>query len=133
MLYMQSFHSYCCTTKLFHNLFAPGGNDYQQPIGPLSFTFLRIHDSFDIRIPLVDDNTHEPIEEFYASLSTTGDQVLNPGSCTIRIIDDDDGTYIHTHWGENMYNSYNHGAWRRGGELAVSGLIQNIIPILKLH
>ena len=75
------------------NLLSAEGDDYMS-VGPFQFTFDRNRVAYNINIPLVNDNVHEPTEQFSTSLSTNEDAyvvTLNPESTNIRILDDDGG------------------------------------------
>lgn len=67
------------------------GEDYTD-IGTRVLIFDRDQVSFDIMVPILDNNIHELDEEFTASLSTEESGAiltLNPDNTVIRILDDE--------------------------------------------
>ena len=58
----------------------------------LPFIFNSINDSYEVMVPVVDNDIQEPVEQFLGQLSSTEDPnilTLMPAVATIEIVDDD--------------------------------------------
>ena len=58
----------------------------------LPFIFNSVNDSYEVMVPLVDNDIQEPVEQFLGQLSSPEDPnilTLMPAVTTIEIVDDD--------------------------------------------
>lgn len=89
---MPNFTSQLTSVCLFYCIHKfPDGSDYTDP-GTLTFIFNRDETSFEVMIPLIDDDVHELNENFFASLASNEDAnilTLNPANATVNILDNE--------------------------------------------
>lgn len=75
-------------TISFTSLQLSDGSDYTTRTQTL--TFDQNNMAFNVTVPVLDNDIHEPMESFFGRLETEdGNTTLNPNSTLIRILDDD--------------------------------------------
>lgn len=84
-VYLHAFFSF----KLHNFIKLSGGSDYTTRT-PQTLVFDQNNMAFNITVPVLDNDIHEPVERFFGRLETEdGNTTLNPNSTLIRILDDD--------------------------------------------
>ena len=91
---LSNYPIYCVPACFFffklHNFIKlSGGSDYTTRT-PQTLVFDQNNMAFNITVPVLDNDIHEPVERFFGRLETEdGNTTLNPNSTLIRILDDD--------------------------------------------
>lgn len=75
--------------QFFTSIKLSGGSDYTTRT-PQTLVFDQNNMAFNVTVPVLDNDIHEPVERFFGRLETEdGNTTLNPNSTLIRILDDD--------------------------------------------